>query len=55
MLPFFGAMIAALMVITYVPATALWLPVKAKQLKAEDVEKCDFMQLGKSACSNQTQ
>ena len=25
MLPFFGAMIAALMVITYVPAVSLWL------------------------------
>ncbi|MDF7825939.1 TRAP transporter large permease [Pontiellaceae bacterium B12227] len=43
LLPFFGAMIAALMVITYVPATSLWLPVKTKQLKAEDVEKCEFM------------
>ena len=49
LLPFFGAMIAALMVITYVPATSLWLPVKTKQLKAEDVEKCDFMQQGESA------
>jgi len=43
-LPFFGAMIAALMVITYIPATSLWLPVKTNQLKAEDVEKCEFMQ-----------
>lgn len=43
LLPFFGAMIAALLVITYVPATSLWLPVKSKQLKAEDVEKCHFM------------
>jgi TRAP-type C4-dicarboxylate transport system permease large subunit len=43
MLPFFGAMIAALMVITYIPATSLWLPTATKQLKAEDVAKCEFM------------
>lgn len=43
MMPFFGAMIAALMVITYVPATSLWMPVQTKQLKAVDVEKCTFM------------
>ena len=43
MLPFFGAMIAALMVITYVPAASLWLPVQTKQLKASEVEKSTFM------------
>ena len=43
MLPFFGAMIAALMVITYVPATSLWLPVQTKQVKKADVEKAYFM------------
>lgn len=43
MLPFFGAMIAALMVITYVPATSLWLPVQTRQVKKADVEKCTFM------------
>ena len=43
MLPFFGAMVAALMVISYIPATSLWLPVQTKQLKAADVEKCTFM------------
>ncbi|MEI6890573.1 MAG: TRAP transporter large permease subunit [Pontiella sp.] len=48
MLPFFGAMIAALLVITYVPATSLWLPVKAQQLKAEDVQKYEFMQQDKT-------
>lgn len=48
MLPFFGAMVAALMVITYIPATSLWLPVQTKQLKAEDVEKCKFMQMDKT-------
>jgi len=45
MLPFFGSMVAALMVITYVPATALWLPVQTKQLKKADVEKSTFMQM----------
>ena len=43
MLPFFGAMIAALMVITYVPATSLWLPVQTMQLKQEEVEASRFM------------
>ena len=46
MLPFFCSMIAALMVITYIPATSLWLPVQSKQLKKEDVEKCEFMNKG---------
>ena len=45
MLPFFGAMIVALMVITYVPATSLWLPVQTKQLKKVDVEKTTFMKI----------
>lgn len=44
MLPFFASMVAALMVITYVPATSLWLPVQAKQLKEADVEAYHFMQ-----------
>jgi len=43
MLPFFGSMVAALMVITYVPATSLWLPVQTKQLKQSEVEKSTFM------------
>ena len=43
MLPFFLAMVAALMVITYVPATSLWLPVQTKQLKPDEVEKATFM------------
>ena len=46
MLPFFGSMVAALMVITYVPATSLWLPVHSKQLKQADVEQCTFMNPG---------
>lgn len=43
MLPFFLAMVAALMVITYVPATSLWLPVQTKQLKPDEVEEATFM------------
>lgn len=46
MLPFFASMMLALMVITYVPATSLWLPVKTNQLKAGDVEKSTFMRRG---------
>ena len=43
MLPFFGAMIAALMVITYIPSVSLWLPVKTEQLKKVEVDECTFM------------
>ncbi|KAA1261343.1 Sialic acid TRAP transporter permease protein SiaT [Rubripirellula obstinata] len=43
MLPFFVSMVLALLVITYVPATSLWLPVQTKQLKAEDVQQSTFM------------
>ena len=43
MLPFFASMVCALMVITYVPAISLWLPVQTKQLKAKDVEAAYFM------------
>jgi tripartite ATP-independent transporter DctM subunit len=39
MLPFFGAMVLALMVITYVPQVSLWLPVQTGQLKAAEVEE----------------
>ena len=39
MLPFFAAMIIALMLITYLPKVSLWLPVQTGQLKARDVEK----------------
>ena len=44
MLPFFGAMVAALMMITYVPAVSLWLPVQTGQLKKDEVAQCRFMQ-----------
>ena len=43
MLPFFAAMVASLMVITYVPAISLWLPVQTKQLKKAEVEQATFM------------
>jgi len=39
MLPFFAAMIIALMAITYLPKLSLWLPVKTGQLKTEEVER----------------
>ncbi len=39
MLPFFGAMAVALMVITYIPSVSLWLPVQTGQLKAAEVEE----------------
>ena len=45
MLLFFGAMVAALLVITYVPQLSLWLPVQTGQLKEADVEKSQFMKM----------
>ena len=39
MLPFFGAMALALMVITYVPKVSLWLPVQTGQLEADEIEE----------------
>lgn len=45
MLPFFAAMILALMVISYVPAVSLWMPVQTNQIKAEDVDFSKFMQV----------
>lgn len=41
--PFFAAMVVSLMIITYIPATSLWLPLKTQQLKSEEVEKSTFM------------
>ena len=43
MLPFFLSMACALMVITYVPAISLWLPVKTQLIKQSDVDKAFFM------------
>jgi tripartite ATP-independent transporter DctM subunit len=45
MLPFFGAMMVALLAITYIPAISLWLPLKTNQIKKSDVEKCQFMKM----------
>ena len=45
MLLFFGAMVGALLVITYVPQVSLWLPVQTGQLKEADVEKSQFMKM----------
>ena len=39
MIPFFIAMIAALMVITYIPKISLWMPIQTGLLKQEDVDK----------------
>ncbi len=39
MLPFFGAMVIALMAITYMPKLSLWLPAKTNQLKTQEVEE----------------
>jgi tripartite ATP-independent transporter DctM subunit len=43
MLPFFASMVVALMVITYVPAVSLWLPVQTRQLKQVEAEQAHFM------------
>ena len=43
MLPFFAAMIVALMFITYMPKLSLWLPVQTHQLKKLEVEESRFM------------
>jgi tripartite ATP-independent transporter DctM subunit len=39
LLPFFAAMFAAVLVITYVPQVSLWLPVQTGQLKADEVKQ----------------
>ena len=38
MIPFLLAMIAALLVITYLPSLSLWLPIETHQLKATEVQ-----------------
>jgi len=43
MLPFYGAMIFALMVVTYLPETSLWLPVSTGQIKPAEVEALEFL------------
>ncbi|TWU31713.1 hypothetical protein [Novipirellula artificiosorum] len=47
MLPFFGAMIAAFMVITYIPASLLRQPVQIGRVKAGGVETCSLMDFEK--------
>lgn len=43
MFPLFGSMVIALLVITYVPAVSLWLPVQSNQLKAQEVADAHFL------------
>jgi tripartite ATP-independent transporter DctM subunit len=43
MLPFLAAMIAALLVITYMPSLSLWLPVETHQLKRTELEQSRFL------------
>ena len=45
MLPFYVAMLVSLVIITYVPATSLWLPVQTGQVKAEEVDKLEFLKV----------
>ncbi|MEM9643735.1 MAG: TRAP transporter large permease [Planctomycetota bacterium] len=42
-LPFYFAMIAALIIITFAPLASLWLPVRTGQLKAKEVEGLPFL------------
>jgi tripartite ATP-independent transporter DctM subunit len=44
LLPFFAAMIIALLFITYIPAISLWLPVRSHQIKKCEVQNSHFMQ-----------
>ena len=43
LLPFYAAMLVALVVITYVPSTSLWLPVQTEHLKQKEVDRFDFL------------
>ena len=43
LLPFYAAMLVALVIVTFVPATSLWLPVQMDQLKQDEVDKQDFL------------
>ena len=44
MLPFFGMMIFSLALITFIPASTLWLPIQTNQIKKNDLKKYPFMQ-----------
>ncbi len=43
LMPFYVAMLLALLVVTYVPSVSLWLPVETNQVKRADVEKLEFL------------
>ena len=43
MLPFYAAMWLALMVVSFVPAVSMWLPVKTEQIKASEYEQLEFL------------
>jgi TRAP-type C4-dicarboxylate transport system permease large subunit len=45
MFPFYVAMLVALAIITYVPSTSMWLPVQTGQVKAEEVDKLEFLKV----------
>ena len=49
LLPFFAAMLVALLLITYLPKISLWLPVETGQLKRDEVEKLQFMKMQEDA------
>jgi len=44
MLPFFGAMLVALLLIAYLPQLSLWLPVETGLLKQAEVEALSFLE-----------
>ena len=58
LLPFYIAMLAALVVITYVPQASLWLPVQTGQLKQKEVDDLEFLSTkamdGQSATKDKT-
>ena len=43
LLPFYVAMVLALMAVTYVPSLSLWLPVETGQIKRADVDALEFL------------
>jgi len=43
MLPFYAAMWLALMVVSFVPAVSMWIPVSTGEIKASEYEKLEFL------------
>ena len=43
LLPFYVAMLLALMAVTYIPSLSLWLPVETGQVKRTEVEELEFL------------